>query len=258
MRARWVLGGFLWWAGCAEPAGSTECGARAVAAPLFGAEGPPRELEQLEQNAVVALTRSSEIAPEVLCTGVLLASDVVLTARHCAELLPERVDRVEDVSAYVGSSVEHSDFVARVLRFETYDDADLALAFLAQAVPRALAIPLEPWAAGDGEPLAVGHEAILAGFGLRKDNGFGLREFLSEPIVELSAQDVTVDGDGQTGACVGDSGGPLLLRDDDGQHRVVGVLSLGSASCLNLDVYIRLEPARAWLDELLAGSRGGC
>jgi hypothetical protein len=246
MRALCVLTvASLWWVGC-DQASDAECAARSAAAPLFGAERDSLGVREHEEASVVALSISSADMPDALCTGALVAPNAVLTARHCAELFPE------GMRAYFGEALESSDFDLRVLRFEVYDDADLALAFLEQPVPSEVARPLALWSSGDDEILAVGNEAILSGYGLREDNGFGVRELVSEPIVELSADEVVVDGGGQTGACVGDSGGPLLLRDAQGRLRVVGVLSVGSASCLDLDVYVRLEPARDWLEEQLA------
>lgn len=225
-------------AGDDEP--GQECGVSAVAAPLFGASTDPFELEAREQNAVVALTVSVEDTGAGLCTGVLISPLRVLTARHCANLLPDRV------SAFVGPSVEAATFQSSVLGFDTHDELDIAVAELETAVPADLATPLEP--ISGREMLEVGMLATLVGYGLTEHDRAGTRLFLQEPIKEIEADAVIVDGGGETGACLGDSGGPLLMRDADGRHRIIGVLSAGSASCVDLDLYQRLEGARALLE----------
>jgi len=227
-------------AACDSESEPGPCQAAAVAAPLFGASADPFELEAREQNAVVALTHSLENASRGLCTGVLIGPRRVLTARHCAELLPE------SVSVFVGPSVEAHSFQSSVLSFRSHDALDVAVGELETAIPSELATPLEP--ISDRETLEVGMLATLAGYGLTEDHGIGVRLFLQEPITEIAPDDVVVDGGGQTGACVGDSGGPLLMRDADGRHRIIGVLSAGSASCVDIDVYQRLESVRAWLE----------
>jgi hypothetical protein len=216
-----------------------ECGTPAVAAPLFGASTDPFELEAREQNAVVALTVSVEDSGAGLCTGVLISPRRVLTARHCARLLPDRV------RAFIGPSVEAHTFESAVLGFESHDELDLAVADLETPVPADLATPLEP--ISKRERLEVGMLATLVGYGLSEDERAGTRLFLQEPIKEIQADAVVVDGGGQTGACLGDSGGPLLMRDAEGRHRIIGVLSAGSASCVELDLYQRLEGARPLL-----------
>jgi secreted trypsin-like serine protease len=61
-----------------------------------------------------------------------------------------------------------------------------------------------------------------------------------------------VDGEGRTGACAGDSGGPLLVADSSGQARVAGVLDRGSADCLGLDLYTRIDALADWIERVSA------
>ena len=71
--------------------------------------------------------------------------------------------------------------------------------------------------------------------------------FLVESIVSVDSDAITVNGFHRSGACEGDSGGPLLVRGTTGEVRVIGVLSAGSASCLALDLYSRLDGLEDWI-----------
>jgi hypothetical protein len=64
----------------------------------------------------------------------------------------------------------------------------------------------------------------------------------------MTADSIVVDGHGRAGACIGDSGGPLLVRDADGRLAVGGVLSRGQASCTGKDSYLRGEVIRDWVN----------
>jgi hypothetical protein len=71
--------------------------------------------------------------------------------------------------------------------------------------------------------------------------------FAVEPIEYVEATSITVNGYGSNGACVGDSGGPLLVRGPDGAVVVAGVLSIGNATCLDDDTYERLDTLASWI-----------
>ena len=54
-----------------------------------------------------------------------------------------------------------------------------------------------------------------------------------------------------SGACGGDSGGPLIVRGVDGAPVIAGVLSTGSPTCVDRDSYQRLAPARDWITDMI-------
>jgi secreted trypsin-like serine protease len=62
---------------------------------------------------------------------------------------------------------------------------------------------------------------------------------------------------GKTGACVGDSGGPLLGKTMDGRIEVLGLLEAGSASCTGEDFYTRLDRLKSW-EPLTSALKLGC
>jgi hypothetical protein len=124
----------------------------------------------------------------------------------------------------------------------------------------------------DAEPVALYGESEddatlvdapvdIAGFGVDTDGvPVTSLNFLAERIARVDAETVVVDGHGRTGACIGDSGGPMLLRDKTGSLAVAGVLSEGAGTCTGEDHYVRADLLRAWVsatDGVTTGS-GSC
>ncbi len=99
--------------------------------------------------------------------------------------------------------------------------------------------------------VALGDLVEMAGFGITLSSRSQSLEFLVEPVTEIDAERITVDGFGESGACNGDSGGPLLVRDTDGRAVVLGVLSVGSGTCVDHDRYVRLDALRDWIESVV-------
>jgi hypothetical protein len=235
------------------------CGLDASASALFGAV--PDAGSRDGQGVVGLLIPVGERGIE-LCSGAVIAPNVVLTARHCLGPDPDpkpRPDRPAQVHVGASLSVASAFPIAELI---VHDERDLALAVLAGgALPRP-SLTVLPLAFDD--EIRVGDRATLAGYGLDENGDVGERRFVEETVVEVDDEHVIVDGEGESGACTGDSGGPLLLRSASGELRVAGVLSVGSASCIEIDVYQRVGPVADWLNEQLdriqlePSEPGGC
>jgi hypothetical protein len=99
----------------------------------------------------------------------------------------------------------------------------------------------------EGVPITSDSAGELAGYGLDEAGQTNHRHFLIERVTDVSDEAVTVSGFGRSGACGGDSGGPLLMRAIDGSLTVAGVLTMGSESCVGQDMFVRTSAIQDWI-----------
>lgn len=215
-------------------------------------------LDAGETNAVVRLEISSHeqsASENGTCSGVLLADSWVATARHCFPT-PEDARATVTFGERAGASTAgapngceaRASLESR--RIVAHAELDLVLVELSESVS-SLSMVATPLAHGGGETPGIGDLVELAGYGLTLQAGVGGRRFVVEPLTEVGHEHFLVDGQGATGACLGDSGGPLLWRNPDGRVDVLGVLSAGSRDCVGIDSYVRLSAAASFMSETL-------
>jgi hypothetical protein len=196
-------------------------------------------LDERGENAVVAVLPKGDSS--VLCSGVLIGGAVVVSAAHC-------VVEGDSPKVRIGPDALNPLWTADVARIFKHATRDLILLHLSERVPLEFAQPIAPLRNALD---LVGIVGLVSGFGVTEDGTSTARRFARETIVEQTEVVATVAGEGQRGACAGDSGGPLIVRDALDQVRVAGVLSQGSASCVELDYYVLLEPVIGWIDAQL-------
>jgi hypothetical protein len=236
-----------------DPGGS--CAVMQENEPIIGGHGAPTlfGLTAAQSKSIAAVTLPSRAGPGGIatCTGIVLADGIVLTARHCVDQDDDgRWDSVGGLAPTATISLgvpgDRSVLSGPVEKVEIHESLDVALLSAAwlklqnsgiQPVPLAAEAVSQSWV---GEPVEL--------------SGWGQSEFIEpptlrsaiEPIVRVESEHVVVHGAHRTGACVGDSGGPLFGRGNDGSVRVIGVLDYGDASCMDEDFYTRTDILLAW------------
>jgi trypsin len=244
---------------------------RAHVAIIGGAPAPNAGFPWL---AEVIDVRGSEVAQ---CTGTVVAPRLVLTAGHCVENM--RTGTLREASGFTvltfaglaATGEPNVSTVSGVIAYEGFkrgvdagDAALLALSAPVSAPPIALAI-----GAGAGQPTA-GTAATIVGWGKTRFTQRGPSEALhsAETAVqasvwchryappffahgELCALDPPSDA---TGACNGDSGGPLLTAGVNGEPVEVGIAVhvYGRCSTRRPTVFTRVSSLAPWLDSWIA------
>jgi hypothetical protein len=204
-----------------------------------------------ELNAIVAVRVGGSSDPS-WCSGMVVAEGVALTARHCVESASGEPFELE---LLFGPDTRHATATATVERYETHPELDVAsVRFTAPSALEVRPIPLLKEPPDDGW---IDSPAELAGYGFTEHDTIGERRFVVERVAGYDDTHILVAGSGASGACTGDSGGPLYARANDGQLSLVGILDAGDPSCVGLDYYTRADLIADWLG-LVAARRPGC
>jgi secreted trypsin-like serine protease len=199
-----------------------------------------------------------------LCTGTLLAPDLVLTAAHCID--PKLAYQLYELDAArkpifreIAKIVVHPQFSRK-----TFDanlaTADVALVKLAQPLPAKFSpAALAPKRAR----VAVGETFVVIGYGAATRGDLSTSATLRRAElaatgkpgnIQLRLFDPATQGDTPgLGACTGDSGGPVY-EERDGKRLVYGVVSWStgpkaSDGCGGLTGVTPLELYLGWIAE---------
>ncbi len=202
------------------------------------------------------------VAPKALCTGTLVAPDVVVTAGHCIETQPfEVILGITDFTRPGGERIAVARAVAYPDWRRAFDVGVLVLEHPSGAKPRALAS-----ACTAKEHLADGVRLRVVGFGLTTASGTGDNTELHEADLQVTdaactrsgacnpeiapGGELAAGGHG-TDSCFGDSGGPAFVATASGPA-LLGIVSRGEATsgapCADGGVYERADRVGKWIE----------
>lgn len=209
-----------------EPVAGVEV-VNALAAPLAAFPG----IVKLEP-------RRTEISGAIAsghCSAVRIRANWFLTAAHC-------VDQPYDELRVIGDAANLRSPAARITAASAaichggYLGTDNAysndIALLRLSPEQASAISTVPVAriSETAKALAPANYATgeMAGWGLTRYTGHLSNDLMMTPlkITAVGPAAITVASHGGAGPCIGDSGGPLYVSEDDGSKTVVGILSV--------------------------------
>ena len=228
-------------------------------------------LEDWEYPFIVKLTSYGRS----FCTGSLIAPDVVITAAHCVfssvgeNLLPDADITLLHIG---GGSQLRMVSSARNRDYLTARE-DLALIFLdspVRIIPGVVeTVKIESGSTAEPRPC---DRVTTAGFGVSSvgPSMFTISDGQLRDIKDFNVHPSAICGKGTTlyknGAhfcfgkddvrqtCRGDSGGPVIMKDDSGQWKLVGINIYGAdSSCVSGPSYaLRVAPFALWIEETIA------
>ena len=197
------------------------------------------------------------------CSGTLIAPNVVVTADHC-----DGVTRV----FLRGNNIEdpNEGETLAVLQEFSHPEVDLKVLVLemeSEVAPRAI---------GQGSLVNDATQATLVGFGYIDPEGtygYGQKRRVEVPIMTLNCgnpddpkrygclpgREIVAGHSGlMLDTCNGDSGGPLYVRQSDGQYYLLGATSRGARGrfhkCGDGGIYVRVDLCLDWIREVTGAS----
>jgi uncharacterized protein (TIGR03382 family) len=239
--------------------------------------GRPANGAELHGTVALVMRGSNEL----LCTGTLVAPQVVVTAAHCFhnQEQTEIVTFASDLEVVYGALdlgrirseqrrtistiVTHGQYMK--VENVPYDTAgigqnnDIAVMLLDRAIEDYPAIPILPQSLA-AEVMTAGRPLIVSGYGLTSidDQPMGSSKlyYAETPYVRGTKTEFIAGGEGKSDTCNGDSGGPVYARVGQTLY-LVGETSRavedGQLICGSGGIYTLTTPYTNWLKE---NSRG--
>ena len=234
------------------------------------------ELDTNPDHRAVVFLELEMASGTSMCTGTLIAPDVVMTAAHCTNRLS-----ASDVTVVFGTDLTQGyDYLreaSEVLTHPSYSGLnlsnDIALVRLRTPAPAEIQpIPYLPDHLGL-TPSDEGAEIEFSGFGLDENGNYQVKKRVDGTVALVceGPRGCSLSGAGSVavnafayyqptsvgGPCSGDSGGPaFLIR--DGREYVVGITSYGDNACTNYGVSTNASAFSNFIEEFLGVAQEDC
>lgn len=204
------------------------------------------------------------------CGATRISKNWFITASHCLDETYDDVDLISTeaslldpraVRVQANSTICHSAYGGATGRYAN----DVALVSVSDEVAETefADVPIARFGATD-EPLGALNypQARMAGWGITSFDGGDLsNDLLTTTLTMVSSgpAEITVASLNDAGPCIGDSGGPLMIDEADGEPRVIGVLSVVEQNRLTGEFckgtynarYTNLQGFTGWIEDVI-------
>lgn len=208
------------------------------------------------------------------CGATRIADNWFITAAHCLD------DDYDEVNLVIGSETLSSPLATRVgasasVCHGAYGGGgynyvnDIALVRVDDdTLPELAGVPIAKFADTENPLIPFNYgEARMAGWGMTVFQGRLSDTLLSADLIMTGTGPAAIGvmSDEGAGPCVGDSGGPLFVTEEDGSHVVVGVLSVVEQNQETRQFcegeygarYTNLQGYRGWIEEVITTCENG-
>ena len=243
-------------------------------------------------GAVVSLSIHADKHYYTYCTGTLIREDAVLTAAHCvsdsSDFSFSSFNYYQQIQVLTGINADNpspSDIydIADIHLHPDYTpekpEYDIAIVFLDTPVLESKAKPLPIFQDKTRLPILAHNTQRIefAGYGITEDGSDGKRK-KAEGFINNYCAHKSDNSCGITtplgeryiippgsmfhdiekgGACLGDSGGPVLIE-ENGALSVIGVVAYGDAACASYAITTAVPDFAPWIEETLNPPEDDC